>query len=556
MTIRPCAIVPSRNHWQALPDIVGRLRALDLPVFVIDDGSDEPAAAAIAALDDPEKGVTVHRLPTNRGKGAAVVEGFRHAIAQGFTHAVQVDADGQHDLDQLSELLARARSHPTAVVSGHPVYDTSVPCGRRIGRWATHLWVFVETLSFRITDSMCGFRVYPLDAVGRLLALDKLGQRMDFDTDIMVRLFWRAVPPIMVPVRVTYPAGNTSNFDLLADNLRITWMHTRLVLTALVRLPAILRHRPPRLETSTHWAQLRERGAFWGLRFVAAAYRLLGRRGCLAVMMPIVLYFYVTGREQRQASHDFLVRAFAAGSPRRITGWHGYRHFMDFASRALDAFAAWTGGIPQSAMTVDDPQALERAAADPRGALLVVSHIGNVELARALMHPELRRRLTVLVHSRNAEHYSRLVATFRDRDAGQVMQVTDVGPDMAIALRERIARGEWVAIAGDRVPVLSHDRVCEVPFLGGTAPFPQGPWFLGALLECPVYLFFCRREGRRWRARLEPFCDRLVLPRGARADALAAYAARYAQRLEAECLFDPFQWYNFFDYATQEPPSR
>ena len=440
MTIRPCAIVPSRNHWHALPDIVSCLRALDLPVFVIDDGSDEPAAAAIATLDAPETGVTVHRLPTNRGKGAAVIVGFRLTIAQGFTHAVQVDADGQHDLDRLPDLLEHARRHPEALVSGHPVYDTSVPCGRRIGRWMTHLWVFVETLSLRITDSMCGFRVYPLDAVSRLLAQDKLGQRMDFDTDIMVRLFWRAVPPIMVPVRVTYPAGNASNFNLLADNLRITWMHTRLVLTALVHLPAILRHRPPRLETTTHWAQLRERGAFWGLRFVAAAYRLLGRRGCLAVMVPIILYFYVTGREQRRASFDFLTRTFAAaGSPRRITWWHGYRHFMDFASRALDAFAAWTGGIPQSAMIVDDSMALERAAADPRGALLVVSHIGNVELARALMHPDLRRRLTVLVHSRNAEHYSRLVATFRDRDAGQVMQVTDVGPDMAIALRERIA---------------------------------------------------------------------------------------------------------------------
>ncbi len=557
MTIRPCAIVPSRNHWQALPDIVGRLRALGLPVFVIDDGSDEPAAAAIASLDAPAEGVTVHRLAVNRGKGAAVAEGFRHAIAGGFTHAVQADADGQHELGALPELLARARAHPHAVVSGYPAYDASVPRSRRIGRWATHVWVFVETLSFRITDSMCGLRVYPLDEVGRLLATEKLGRRMDFDTEIMVRLFWRGVPPIMVPVRVTYPPGNLSNFDLVADNLRITWMHTRLVLGALLRLPSILRHRPPPLEATAHWAQLRERGAFWGLRFIAAAYRLLGRGGCRAVMAPIVFYFYVTGETQRRASLDFLARAFAAtGSPRRITWWHGYRHVMDFASRALDAFAAWTGGIPSSAMAIDDPQTLESAAADPRGALLVVSHVGNVELARALMRPDLRRRLTVLAHSRNAEHYNRLVARFRDREAGQVMQVTDVGPDMAIALRERIARGEWVAIAGDRVPVLSQGRIYAAPFLGGVAPFPQGPWLLGSLLECPVYLFFCRREGACWKARLEPFSDRIVLPRCSRETSLAEYVAGYARRLEAECLFDPFQWYNFFDFAIKESPPR
>ncbi|MDA8230035.1 MAG: glycosyltransferase [Magnetospirillum sp.] len=545
MSFVPCAIVPSHDHWTALPGVVARLRAAGLAVFVIDDGSGEPAASAIAALHAPQDGVVVRRLAVNRGKGEAVVAGFRDALAAGCTHAVQVDADGQHDLDALPRLLDGARRHPHALVSGAPVYDESVPAGRRIGRWVTHLWVFVETLSLRITDSMCGFRVYPLAAVERLLAEERVGAGMDFDTDIMVRLFWRGVPPLMVPVRVTYPPGNTSNFDVLGDNVRISRMHARLFLGMLVRLPRILAHRPPPLAKGAHWAGLAERGALWGLRFVALAYRLLGRRGCMAVLAPIVFYFHATGTAQRRASRDYLRRVLG-----RAPGWTDtYRHFLDFAGRALDTFAAWIGAHGRDAVVLDDAEAFLRAAADPRGALLVVSHHGNVDISRAVMESGLRERLTVLVHTRHAENYNRVVREFRPEAAARMVQVTDIGPDTAIMLGQCVERGEWVAIAGDRVPVSSRGHTSLVPFLGEPAAFSHGPWLLGALLGCPVHLLFCRRERPgRWRASLELFAERISLPRGARADALAEYAAAYARRLETECRKAPWQWYNFFDF--------
>ena len=154
VTFSPCALIPSHDHFHALPTIVARLTGLGLPVIVVDDGSGPEAARAIAVLNDPIQGVSVLRRPENGGKGAAVVDGFRLAAAAGYTHVVQVDADGQHDLDALMELLTQARANPDALVSGAPVYDASVPRARKIGRWATHLWVFVETLSLRITDSM------------------------------------------------------------------------------------------------------------------------------------------------------------------------------------------------------------------------------------------------------------------------------------------------------------------------------------------------------------------------------------------------------------------
>ena len=537
-SFKPCAVVPSHDHWRALAGVVAGLKGL--PVFIMDDGSDEIAATAITALHDPDAGIQVVRRPINGGKGAAVMDGFRLAHQAGYTHVVQVDADGQHDLGALPELLKQAREHPHALISGMPQYDESIPRGRQIGRWITHVWVFIETLSFRIRDSMCGFRIYPLAPCMELMETERPGARMDFDTEIMVRLFWRGVAPIMVPVRVIYPPDNTSNFRMVADNLRISWMHTRLVVSMLWRLPDILRRRPP--NPSNHWASLAERGTLWGLRFVAGAYALLGRRVCLWVMAPIVFAFFCTGGEQRRASHAYLGRVLGRQAS-WVESWH---HFMGFAGRALDVFAAWSGAIPPQAMSINDPHAL---AADPRGALLVVSHHGAPELARALMDPALRNRLTILVHTRHAENYNRLLAEYRGEAAARMIQVTEIGPDTAILLQACMERGEWVAMAGDRVPVLSSSRESSVPFLGEMANFSQGPWLLASLLECPVHLLFCRKEHPgRWILSLEPFAERVILPRGCRAEILAEHAAHYASRLERECRQAPWQWYNFFNF--------
>ena len=551
---KPCALIPSHNHCTALPQVVLALRALDLPVLIVDDGSAEPAAAAIAALHDPDNGVCVHRRPLNGGKGAAVCDGLRLAADQGFSHAVQVDADGQHDLTALPVLLEQARRHPAAVVSGAPVYDRSIPVARRIGRWFTHVWVFVETLSLRITDSMCGFRVYPLAACLELLATETLGARMDFDTDIMVRLFWRGVAPIMVPVRVTYPLGNTSNFHLLHDNLRISWMHTRLVLTMLARLPAILRHRPPVPgQSPSHWAALAERGAAWGLWLTAWVHGRLGRRACRVFLAPVVGYFFLTGTEQRRASRQFLGRALL----RQPGAWECYRHLLDFAGRAVDTIAAWSGRLGPDAIQVENPEALAQAAADAGGAVLVVSHHGNVELSRALMAPALRQRLTVLVHTRHAENFNAILRRFNPEAAARMIQVSEIGPETAIALKERVERGEWIAIAGDRVPVLSRGRVAEAVFFGAPAAFSVGPWVLAALLDCPVHLLFCRRTGPdRWTMVLEPFAPRVTLPRGQRAEALRGIVQAYAERLERHSRLDPYQWYNFFDFWAKGGTTR
>jgi predicted LPLAT superfamily acyltransferase len=542
--MRICAVVPSYNHVAAIGAVIDRLRAADLPVFVIDDGSAPAAAEALAALHAPGSGVVVHRLAPNQGKGAAVMAGFALAVAAGFSHAVQVDADGQHDLDALPVLLRAARAQPDAFITGRPVFDNSIPRGRRIGRWITHVWVWIETLSFQVRDSMCGFRIYPLEATAAVLRGVRSGQRMDFDPEIVVRLVWAGIPVIAMPVRVIYPPDNPSNFDPWRDNLRISWMHTRLVALMLPRLPFLLARRA---RGGRHWAELSERGAIWGLRITIAVYRTLGRRSCLTILAPVVAFFFATGRQQRHASREFLKMVLG----RRPTVAEQFRHFFGFAERTLDVFIGWAGGIPAEAIRPGNVTDLELMRDDPRGALLIASHHGNAEVSRAVLDKATRDRLTVLVHTRHAVKFNEMLRSLCSEAATNLLEVTEIGPETAVILQERVARGEWVVIAGDRTPVGGHGRVSRVPFLGRPASFPQGPWILAALLACPVRLLFCSRTGEGWTLSIEPFADRVVLPRGGREAALAGYAARYAEWLEFQVRQDPFQWYNFFDFWVQ-----
>jgi predicted LPLAT superfamily acyltransferase len=226
---------------------------------------------------------------------------------------------------------------------------------------------------------------------------------------------------------------------------------------------------------------------------------------------------------------------------------------LDFARHALETAAAWTGVLPQDALGAVTPDHLRDAASDPRGRLLVVSHHGNAELSRALAAPALRCRMTVLVHTRHAGNFNRVIRRLNPEMPLKTVQVTEIGPETAVQLQTSIDRGEWVVIAGDRVPVSSSRRISRAPFLGQDAAFSQGPWILAAILGCPVDLLFCWREGRnRWRLALEPFAPKIVLPRTDRQGALRELAVRYGGRLEHYCLAQPYQWYNFFDFWATE----
>lgn len=237
--MKPCAVIPVYNHGVTVGAVATRLREQGLDVLLVDDGSGAETAATLDALATLP-GMRLLRLAQNQGKGGAVIAGLRAAFAAGHTHALQIDADGQHDAGDASRFIAAACAEPAAFICGCPVYDESVPKGRLYGRYATHIWVWINTLSFAIRDSMCGFRVYPLASTVALLDQVAMGRRMDFDTEIAVRLLWSGVTVVNLPTRVHYPVGGLSHFRVWRDNLLISWMHTRLFFGMLLRLPLLL----------------------------------------------------------------------------------------------------------------------------------------------------------------------------------------------------------------------------------------------------------------------------------------------------------------------------
>lgn len=241
---KPCIVVPVYNHAGAIGTVLAGLLRAGVPCLLVDDGSDAPCAAVLDTLArmHPDQ-VELVRLAHNQGKGVAVLAGIRRAAQLGYTHALQIDADGQHQTADVPAFFEKARAHPQAIIAGHPVYDESVPKARLYGRYATHIWVWINTLSFEIKDSMCGFRVYPVTAVNDLAARARLGQRMNFDTEILVRLFWEGRRVVNLPTRVSYPADGVSHFRVWRDNVQISWMHTELFFGMLLRFPRLLARR-------------------------------------------------------------------------------------------------------------------------------------------------------------------------------------------------------------------------------------------------------------------------------------------------------------------------
>lgn len=239
--LKPVVVIPVYNHPGTIGRMVEAVLAQGLRCVLVDDGSEPRCAAVLDALAQAHAGdVSLVRLPQNEGKGGALMAGLREAHRQGYTHAVQIDADGQHDASDIPRFLGLAQAHQQAVICGCPLYDASVPKGRLYGRYATHVWVWINTLSLAIRDSMCGFRVYPLQSVVALIDGVKIGKRMDFDTEVLVRLYWRGVAVVNQPTRVTYPQDGISHFRLGLDNLLISRMHATLFFGMLLRAPLLL----------------------------------------------------------------------------------------------------------------------------------------------------------------------------------------------------------------------------------------------------------------------------------------------------------------------------
>jgi len=235
-----CVVIPVYNHEKAIVQILPKLLSQKLPIILVDDGSRLSCRTVLARQAIEHETIELVQLSENRGKGGAVKAGLFKAHELGYSHAIQIDADGQHCIDDIPLFICEGKQHPEAIVCGSPVYDDSVPRLRYYARYLTHVWIWINTLSLTIKDSMCGFRLYPLATTTSLLRNYRTGNRMDFDSEVLVRWSWCDGDIINMPTEVRYPLDGVSHFAPWKDNYLISKMHAKLFFLMLLKSPRII----------------------------------------------------------------------------------------------------------------------------------------------------------------------------------------------------------------------------------------------------------------------------------------------------------------------------
>lgn len=298
-----------------------------------------------------------------------------------------------------------------------------------------------------------------------------------------------------------------------------------------------------------HWAEIGEAGFVGGMRFLVWVHRWFGRILFRIALYPVLGYFFVVRGSARRASLEYLQRLQQVHTPfsRKPGMVMGWRHFLSFADALLDKVLAMGGAFTLDQISISGHELVLPLLDAGRGAVMLTAHVGNLEVCQALAELQPKLRLNILVHRRNAEKFNRLLER---QGASQVrlMEVTEITPATAIELDRRVAAGEMLVIAADRLTPGSARRSLAVPFLGAPAQFPLGPFILASLLHCPVFLVFCTRRDGRYHIDFELLAERIDRVRGAPASGLEPWIARFAERVEQQCARAPLQWFNFYPF--------
>jgi len=238
--LNPCLLIPIYDHKDQIRGVLDDLAGFGLDCIVVDDGSGIETRRVLEAAEKDYRWLEVYHRDVNGGRGAALVSGYRLAAKRGFSHAIQLDADGQHDAEDVPRFVEAIDANPDALVLGTPIFDETVPKSRLYGRQLSRFMVWLTTLSLDVSDPLCGFRGIPLAPTLDLFERVDLGSHMEFDPQLVIQLVWRGVPVINLPTRVVYDSEGLSHFDLVRDNLRLVGVYTRALAGMLLRSPRLL----------------------------------------------------------------------------------------------------------------------------------------------------------------------------------------------------------------------------------------------------------------------------------------------------------------------------
>lgn len=236
----PCILIPVYRHGKACVQVVDSILQYKIPIILVDDGNAEETKAFLRQIKDSHPEVELVTLPKNSGKGGAFKAGTIFAKNAGYTHILQIDADGQHDSTKIPFFVEKSKANPLKMICGYPEYDESAPGHRKNAHTFANTWCAIITWSNKITDALCGFRIYPVEPAYKFVRKKIFDKRMGFDVEILIKLIWSGVDVEFYPVKVTYPSDGISNFHAFRDNVRISWVFTKLCLKMIVLSPYLL----------------------------------------------------------------------------------------------------------------------------------------------------------------------------------------------------------------------------------------------------------------------------------------------------------------------------
>lgn len=312
----------------------------------------------------------------------------------------------------------------------------------------------------------------------------------------------------------------------------------------------------PTAQPRRHWANIAESTFVTGMLLLYGIYRCLGRWPFRLCLYPVVFYYWSTRKLARDSSLQYLQRHRRFhGGPGGQPNWrHTVHHFRVFAEVILDKMLAFTGRYRTDRLQVSGKEPLLERIRKGQGTVLVTAHTGCIELCQTIAEQQPGVKLTILVHTRHAPRFNRLMKRLSGDTGVQLLQVTEFSMATAMMLADRVGRGELIAIAGDRIPV-GGGKTCKASFLGHDAYFPVGPYLIAALLKCPMYFMGCRHQDQGYAIEFTKLADQVLLPRQERDKAFAHYARLYAAQLESLLRQSPYDWFNFFPFWDQNAPA-
>jgi len=557
-------LVPFYNHPQNIKALIAALKTYDLPVIVVDDGSDEASKQILAELERTE-GILLLTRAQNGGKGIAMKDGFKFASKRGFSHVLQIDADFQHDAALIGEFLSQSRAHPQSIVCANPIYGEDAPKSRVYGRKITNFWVAINTLSLGIKDAMCGFRVYPLEQLKKAAAKSKTN-RMEFDIEILVNAVRQGVDVRWIDTYVRYEKGGVSHFKMLRDNALISLMHAKcffslpkFMLSKIWRAYGVnssekngtstqISVEPQENAEQNLWWKKQERGGAFFLRLSLFLAQILPEFALKLIVKIVVWFYYIFSKNERENIAEFRRNLSEFAGAQTLKGTSVFSHFEAFGGAICDKFRVWKGKIKDDELEIID---LERIKSEligaQKGQILLTAHLGNVEICKALGARVDGFRMVILAYDKNSREFNEVLKQISQNDGSvRMMLVNELDVAAMLELKNIVESGAHIGIMGDRTP-LGGDKAARVKFLGKEASFNYGPYLIAGILGVKISSLWCQKIDGKFRIELIPLASAVKLGRD-KAAAAREYLQIYVRELENHCKQTPTQWFNFFDF--------